>query len=200
MTANKNKKRNYGESWQWYQNFLSAWHNNTLTESDKVYIMVKAMAYNMCWSFKRLDEVDDLIQEVLTALSKGQYQKGASLKTYTRTIMKHQVTQWWKKNGKGMVNQFDDTTLRAVDKQAFIAAEVKRRILKDDDLRIELLSKVPNLMEVIVKVMSEYHYENNKIPSIRKIVGIINESDPEHKVTRHAVSTALKRLKNSLRR
>lgn len=191
------KKNSYEESWQWYQDFLKAWYDGSLSKSDKVYELVTAMSWKMCWNYSCLDDANDLSQEVMKALAKGQYNKGASLKTYIRTIMTNQIRKWWKKDGQGKKDVFDDAALRKIDKKFSVAAEIERRMCVDDDLK-EVLSKLPNPQSTILKVILKYENENNKLPSVRKIKEKINEGDPEHKVTRHFVGIELKRLENNL--
>lgn len=197
MTGQKKTNVRYEQDEEMYQEFLRELNKGTLTKSNPVYRLIIELAWQLCWWYNRLNDVEDLSQEALTALAKNQYQKNSSLRTYIRTIMINQIKRWWKKSSNIMIVQFDEDTQRQADRQAFIAAEIKRRMFKDEDLREEL-SKLPNLQKTIVLVILRLANKQNKQPSVRDIVKEMNESDPEHKVSRYAVSTELKRLKHSL--
>lgn len=191
MNSKKNNIWNSRKSWKLYQAFLKALHGENLNETE-VYKFVKAMARKKCWNYNRPNDADDLIQEVLIALAKGQYKKGSSLKSYILTIMDHQITKWWEKTGKGKGNALDNIELEKINKQ--LAVEIERRICADVDLK-KVLSKLPDLQSRILKVMLRYARENNKIPSVRKIMKVMNEDDPEHKdETRYGIATEIKRL------
>jgi hypothetical protein len=190
----KGNNHPYQHDWYQYQVFLDEWNNNTLTPSNEVYKLVSAMVWQACWRYRCRDEELDLCQETLSALAKGQYRKDASLKGYIQTIIINYIKKWWRKNGEGRIIQLGEGVEIVTDNGAGLA-QVERRIFEEQYIK-QLLPKLSNLQNTIVEVILS---TENTYLSERKIVEKINESYPEHEVTRYLISTELKRLRNSLK-
>jgi hypothetical protein len=132
----------YEDDWKHYQEFLRAWADATLDESNPVYRKVEQASLKVCRRFGRVEDAPGLIQISLISLAKGQYKNEYPLDNYIASIMLNELRRRWQKEGQGKVDQIDEIDDDLIDERSSgIAEEVLQKISSEEFVNVFSITK-----------------------------------------------------------
>ncbi|HEY0048626.1 MAG TPA: hypothetical protein VGB68_05030 [Pyrinomonadaceae bacterium] len=151
MEKESSKENQFENDWKLYQEFLKAWADGSLDESNPVCQMVTESSLTIHKRYKYKEEVDSMRQICFLVLTNGQYKGKTSLKTYIWGIyiwaIKHYELRRRQKKGKESLEIKDWIIERVTE-------EVIQRMSSEQHMKT-LLASVPKFDKKLIETIAK---------------------------------------------
>lgn len=126
--------------------FVKGWNEGSLTEDDPIMHKVHDMAPKIVSRWGWSDQLDDVVNDTLIKLARGEYRGEGSLDGYINHIILNLVRQLWRKEGR---NRRSEMPVDCEDKRRF-ALEIESRL---SDRTKRLLLRVPKAHQWFIEAI-----------------------------------------------